>query len=64
MATVTRKTIRIAILTSSANFEDDVTAAIQAECPDIEGWVIAAHFEVPARRNNMSVIFIMERTTP
>lgn len=56
-----RKTIRISVNTTSSDFEQDLTAAIEAQAPVAEGWEIEETFEMDTKRERLSLILIMTR---
>jgi hypothetical protein len=58
---IERKTIRISVPTNSATFEDDITAAIEAEAPTADEWTIEDSFPMEAARERFSIIFIMTK---
>lgn len=58
---IDRKTIKVSISTTSSTFEDDLTAAIDAQAPEVDGWYIADSIRIDAVREKMTIIYVMEK---
>jgi len=64
MATpIERRTIKVSVSTSSSTFEADITAGIDAQAPEADGWVIADRIDNEyGGRDKLVLIYVMERT--